>query len=82
RIRRSAVVVVAAAVLPLSLAACSDDGDSGSSARLPGRGTRAYGRSTHGPASSPTPYAGPRRARDHRFRHARGPPVRARGPTR
>ncbi|MFK4547612.1 putative surface protein with fasciclin (FAS1) repeats [Streptomyces tendae] len=31
RIRRSAVAVVAAAVLPLSLAACSDDGDSGSS---------------------------------------------------
>ncbi len=30
RIRRSAVAVVAAAVLPLSLAACSDDGDSGS----------------------------------------------------
>jgi hypothetical protein len=31
RIRRCAVAVVAAAVLPLSLAACSDDGDSGSS---------------------------------------------------
>ncbi|MEV5019569.1 fasciclin domain-containing protein [Streptomyces sp. NPDC053780] len=31
RIRRSAVAVVAAALLPLSLAACSDDGDSGSS---------------------------------------------------
>ncbi|CAM5496074.1 hypothetical protein SVIOM342S_01818 [Streptomyces violaceorubidus] len=31
RIRHSAVAVVAAAVLPLSLAACSDDGDSGSS---------------------------------------------------
>ncbi|MEU1050121.1 fasciclin domain-containing protein [Streptomyces sp. NPDC005897] len=31
RIRRSVVAVVAAAVLPLSLAACSDDGDSGSS---------------------------------------------------
>ncbi|MFH8445014.1 fasciclin domain-containing protein [Streptomyces sp. NPDC018026] len=31
RIRRSVVAVTAAAVLPLSLAACSDDGDSGSS---------------------------------------------------
>ncbi|MFD4260130.1 fasciclin domain-containing protein [Streptomyces sp. NPDC058534] len=31
RIRRSAVAIVAAAVLPLSLAACSDDSDSGSS---------------------------------------------------
>ncbi|MFC7819996.1 MULTISPECIES: fasciclin domain-containing protein [unclassified Streptomyces] len=31
RIRRSAVAVAAAAVLPLALVACSDDGDSGSS---------------------------------------------------
>ncbi|WP_328564292.1 fasciclin domain-containing protein [Streptomyces coelicoflavus] len=31
RIRRSTIAVVAAALLPLSLAACSDDGDSGSS---------------------------------------------------
>ncbi|MFJ8191908.1 fasciclin domain-containing protein [Streptomyces sp. NPDC096094] len=31
RIRRSAVAVAAAAILPLALVACSDDGDSGSS---------------------------------------------------
>ncbi|GAA3965269.1 fasciclin domain-containing protein [Streptomyces marokkonensis] len=31
RIRRSAVAVAAAAILPLTLVACSDDGDSGSS---------------------------------------------------